>query len=144
MIILEKVCFDLRRDLFAGEGYARDLLEVVEEGDVVPAGEEGAKGFALTVADLEREEAVGLEGGVGLWDEAAVDVEAEGASEEGLCWLVIADLGMKFGAVAFGDVGRVAEDGVVDFDFVGGDEVGVEEEDAVGEAVGTGVFAGYF
>jgi hypothetical protein len=118
-------------------------LEIVEEGDVFPVGEEGAECVALAVADLKGEEAIGLEGGAGLRDEATVEVEAEWTGEEGLRGLVVADLGMELSAVAFGNVGRVAEDGVVDFDFVVGDEVGVEEADAVGEVVGAGIFAGY-
>ena len=66
-----------------GEGDAGDLLEVVDEADVVPVGEEGGDGVALAVADFEGEQAVGFERGVGLGDEAAVDVEAVGAGEEG-------------------------------------------------------------
>ena len=50
----------------------------------MPAGEELADGFALAVADFEGEEAAGGEGGVGLGDEAGVDVEASGAGEEGV------------------------------------------------------------
>ena len=56
----------------AGEGDAGDLLEVGEEADGVPVGEEGGKGVALVVAEFEGEQAVGFEGGVGLRDEAAV------------------------------------------------------------------------
>ena len=94
-------------------------------------------GFALAVADLEGEEAVGFQESVGLGDEAAVDVEAFGASEESGVGLVVADFGVEGGAVGLGDVGRVADDGVVGgFVCDGSQEVGLEEGDAVGYVVG--------
>ena len=74
--------------------------------------EEGADGFALAVADFEGEEAAGGEGGVGLGDEAGVDVEAGGAGEERGGGFVVADLGVEGFAVGGGDVGWVADDGV--------------------------------
>ena len=78
----------------------------------MPAGEEGGEVGLLAVADFEGEQAVWVERGVGLGDEAAVDVEAGFAGEEGGGGLVVADLGVEGGAVGFGDVGRVADDGV--------------------------------
>ena len=39
--------------LFAREGDARDLLEIVEERDFVPAGEELADCLLLAVADFQ-------------------------------------------------------------------------------------------
>ena len=65
----------------SGEGDAGDVLEVVDEGDVVPVDEQSCEGLPLAVADFEGEEAVGFEGGVGLGDEAAVDVEAVGPAK---------------------------------------------------------------
>ena len=97
---------------FAGEGDAGDLLEVVDEAEGVPVGEEGGDGVALVVAEFEGEEAVGFERGAGLGDEAAVDVEAVGAGKEGGGGFVVADLGVEGGAVGGGDVGRVGDDRV--------------------------------
>ncbi len=91
--------------LSSGEGYAWYLLQVIDEVELVPAEEEGGEGFALAVADLEGDEAVGLEEDVGLGDEAAVDVEAFRAAEEGRVGLVVADLGVEGWAVGFRDVG---------------------------------------
>jgi len=95
------------------------------------------------VADLEGEQAVGLQECERLRDEAPVDVEAGGAREEGLRWLVVADLGVQGGGVGGGDVGRVGDDGV-EGGFVreGFEEVGLEEADTVFEVVGFGVLAG--
>ena len=126
----------------SGEGYAGDLLEVVQEGDVVPVGEERSEGFALALTDFEGEQAVGPEGGFGLRDEAAVDVESGGAGIEGGGGFVVADLGMELGLIRGRDVGRVADDGVEGFGVgfvVGGEEVGVLEVDAVGYVVEAGV-----
>ena len=72
----------------------------------------------LAVADLEGEQAVWFECVVGLWDEAAVDIEAGFAGEERSGGLVVADLRVEGGAVGLGDVGRVADDGVEGFGFV--------------------------
>lgn len=96
----------------AGEGDAGDALEVGDEADGVPAGEESCDSVALAVADLEGKEAIGGEGGAGLRDEAAVDGEAVGAGEESGGGLEVADLGVQGGAVGFGDVGRVGDYGV--------------------------------
>ena len=77
---------------------------------------------------------------MGLGDEAAVDVEAFVASEQGGVGLVVADLGVEGGLVGLGNVGRVADDGIVGgFVGDGGEEVGLEEGDAVGHVVGFGV-----
>src|ERR1019366_7828574 len=64
----------------------------------------------LAVTDFEGEEAVGFEGGVGLGDEAAVDVEAGGAGEEGDGGFVVADLGVEGRAVGGGDIGGGGDD----------------------------------
>ena len=50
-----------------------------------------------------------------LGDEAAVDVEAFGACEEGGVGLVVADFGVEGWAVGLGDVGWVADYGVEEF-----------------------------
>ena len=60
----------------AGEGDARDLLQVVEEAEFVPAGQQRGDDIALPVADLEGEQAVGPQRGARLGNEAAIDVEA--------------------------------------------------------------------
>ena len=126
------------------KGGAGDLLEIVEDGDVLPAGEELADGFALAVADFEGDDAAGGEGGVGLGDEAGVDVEAGGSGKEGLeAGFVVADLGLEGFAVGGGDVGWVADDGVEGDGRDRGEQIGFEEVDSVGDAVGFGVLAGY-
>ena len=101
-----------RGSRFAGEGDAGDLLEVVEEAEGVPIGEEGGEGVALVVTEFEGEEAVGFERGAGLGDEAAVDVEAIGAGKESGGGFVVADLGVQGRAVGGGDVGWVGDNGV--------------------------------
>jgi len=123
---------------------ARGLLEVVEEGDALPGDEQIGEGGALSMADFKGEKASGLEGSVRLGDEASVDVEASGASEECSVRLVVADLRVELGGVCIGDVGGVADDGVEGLTglfFVGDgrEEVGPEEADAVGQIVLAGV-----
>ncbi len=78
----------------------------------MPVCEQGGEVCLLSVADLEGQQSVGFEGGVGLGDEAAVDFEAGFAGEEGGGGFVVADLGVEGGAVGLGDVGWVADDGV--------------------------------
>ncbi len=80
---------------------------------------------------------------MGLGDESAVDVEAFVTGEEGGVGLVVANLGVEGGAVCFGDVGWVADDGV-EGGFISErcEEVGLEEGDAVGYVVGLGVGSG--
>jgi len=56
---------------------------------------------------------------------------------------VIANLGMKGGSVRFGDVGRVADDGVEGARCCS-EEVGAEESDLVGNLVRLGVSPGDF
>ena len=57
---------------------------------------------------------------------------------------MVADLGVEGVAVGVGDVGGVADDGVEGFGFggSGGEQVGLEEADAVGDVVGLGVGGG--
>jgi hypothetical protein len=107
----------------------------------LPAGEQGGEGFALAMSDLKGEKAVWFECFPCLRDEAAVDVEAGFASEEGGGGFVIADLGVEGGAVGLGDVGWVADDGVVSLCFVRDrfQKIGLEEVDAAGDGVFTGV-----
>ena len=132
--------------LSVGEGDAGDLLQVVDEAYVAPLGQESGEGFALAVADLKGEEAVGFERGVCLGDQTAIDAEAFGAGEECGWRLVVADLGVEGGAVGLGDVGRVADDGVEGCVLLAGrervEEIGFEEADAVGYVVGLGIGLG--
>ncbi len=127
--------------LTAGEGDAVDLLEVGEEFDLAPFGEEGGDGVALAVADFEGQQAVGPQQLPRLRDESAVDVEAGGAGEESLRWFVVADLWVQVGRVGRWDVGWVRDDRVVGW-FVqeGREQVGFDEADAVGERVVSRVF----
>jgi hypothetical protein len=135
---------------FSGESDTGDLLEVFDERDLLPGLEECCERFTLAMADLKGEKAVWFQCGVGLGDEAAVEVEAVGAGEESGCGLVVADLRVEGGAVGFGDVRRIADDGVealavFGVDFVvaqGREEVGRKEVDAVGHVVFAGVGGG--
>ena len=133
----------LRGPLSAGEGYAWDALEVVDEGDVRPADEQFGEGVALAVTYFQGDQTAGFEGLAGLRDEAAVDVESVGSGEESGGGFVLANLGVERGSVGERDIGRVADDGVEGLvEFVGGqggEEVGEEEADAGGEAVRDGV-----
>jgi hypothetical protein len=130
---------------------AGGLLEVVEEGDALPGDEQIGQGGALSVADFEGEQAAGFESSVRLGDEATIDVEAGGASEERSVRFVVADLGVELRGVGFGDVGGIADDGVEEVKGLaglffwgegggkGGEEVGPEEADAVDQIVLAGV-----
>src|ERR1039458_1373258 len=88
----------------AGEGYAGDVLQVVEEAELVPVGQERGDGFAPVVADLKGEQAVGLERGARLGDEAAVEVEAVRTGEERCGGFMVAHLGMEGVAVGGGNI----------------------------------------
>jgi hypothetical protein len=72
----------------------------------------------LAVADLEDKQAVWFECVVRLWAKAAIDIEAGFAGKERGGGLVVADLGVKGGAIGLGDIGRVADDGVEGFGFI--------------------------
>ncbi len=67
------------------------------------------------MADLKRKKTIGREGGAGLRDEAAIDIETVGACEEGGRGFVVAHLGMESRAVGVGDVGRVGDEYFVPF-----------------------------
>ena len=125
-----------------GEGDAGDAGVVVEEADVVPGGQELGEGVALAESELKREQAVFAQGFVGGGDEASVDVEALGAGEESGVGFVVDDFALHGGGVACGDVGRVGDDGVEGFG--GGveacEQIGLQENDAVGAVVGESVF----
>ena len=97
------------------------------------------------MADFEGEQAVGLERGEGLGDEAAIDVEAGGAGEEGQGGFVVADLGVEGVTVGGGNIGRVGDHCIKD--RLAGDcaeQVGDEEVDAAGEVMEGGVGGGDF
>jgi hypothetical protein len=98
------------------------------------------------VTDLEGKKAAGLESLMGLGDEAAVDVEAVGASEERSDGLVLANLRMELRRVGERDIRRIADDGVeVEAALAGGkrgQEVGEDEVDAWREVVRGGVRLG--
>ena len=88
------------------------MLEVVDETEGVPAGEQRGDGITLAVTDFEGEQASGLECGARLGDEAAIDFEAVRTGKERSGGFEVANLRMKSGAVGGGDVGRVGDDGV--------------------------------
>src|ERR1039458_6861294 len=141
---------------FAGEGGAWDLLEVVDESEGVPAGEQRGDGVTLAVTDFEGEQASGFECGARLGDEAAIDFEAVRTGKERGGGFEVANLGMQSGAVGGGDVGRIGDDGVppqraktarrgprsVEGGFAGCEcveQVGFDEADAAGEVVAGGI-----
>lgn len=128
----------------AGEGDAGDALEVGEELDGVPAAEEAGEVGLLAGADLEREQAGGVEMREGLRDEALVDGEAELAGEEGVGGFEVAHLRMEGRAVGLGDVGRVREDGVEGRRTrrEGGEQIALEQMQLVADVVGVGVASG--
>ncbi len=133
-----------------GEGDAGDAGVVVLDAEVVPGvevrgGEEGGEVVGLAEAELEGEEAAGTEGGVGCGDEAAVDLKAGGAAEEGEVGLVVHDLGLEGGGLVDGDVRGVGDDDVEGrggFELRGFEEIGGDEVDAVAEVEATGVVLG--
>jgi hypothetical protein len=133
-----------------GEGDAGNLGVVVQELEVLPGAvggffEEGAEGVELAEAELEGEEAFGFEGRVGGGKEAAVDVEALDAGEEGGVGFVLEDLVGHGGGFVEGDVGRVGDDDVEGWgglELRGGEEIGLEEGDAVDQVVAGGVVFG--
>ena len=107
--------------------------------------EEVAEVVELAEAELEGEQAVGSEGFVGGGDEAAVDVEAGGAGEEGGVGFVLEDLLGHGGGFVEGDVGRVGDDDVEGwggFELGCVEEIGLEEDDAVAEGEAAGVVLG--
>jgi len=107
--------------------------------------EEGFEGVQLAEAEFESQEAFGFEGGVGGGEEAAVDVEALDAGEEGGVGFVLEDLVGHGGGFVEGDVGWVGDDDVEGrggLELRGGEEIGLEEGDAVGEVVACGVVLG--
>ena len=72
---------------------------------------------------------------MGCGEEAAVDVEALGAGEEGGVGLVLEDLVGHGGGFVEGDVGRVGDDDVEGGEGLNqgsGEEIGLEKGDAVG------------
>ena len=72
---------------------------------------------------------------MGFGEEAAVDVEALGAGEEGGVGFVLEDLVGHGGGFVEGDVGWVGDDDVEGGEGLNqgsGEEIGLEEGDAVG------------
>jgi len=110
-------------------GFFEECLEVVE----------------LAEAELEGEQAFGFEGRVGGGDEAAIDVEALGAGEEGGVRFMLEDFVGHGGGFVEGDVGRVGDDDVEGWGGLqlGSDEeIGLEKVDAMAEMVACGVVFG--
>ncbi len=82
---------------------------------------------------------------MGGGEEAAVDVEALGAGEEGGVGFVLEDLVGHGGGFVEGDVGRVRDDDVEGgggLELRGGEEIGLEEGDAVAEVEAGGIVFG--
>lgn len=127
-----------------GEGDAGDAGQVVAEAEVWPAVEERGELRVLAEAEFQGEQAAGAERGVGLRDEAAVDVEAIGAGEEGGVGFEVADFALQGRGVRLRDVGRVGDDGVEGMCGGGqrGEEIGLQERQARGIAEARGVALG--
>ena len=107
--------------------------------------EEGLEGVELAEAEFEGEQAFGFEGGVGGGEEAAVDVEAERAGEEGGMGFVLEKLGGHGGGFVEGDVRGVGDDDVEGWgglELRSREEIGLEEGDAVAEVEAAGVVLG--
>ena len=82
---------------------------------------------------------------MGGGEEAAVDVETLRAGEEGGVGFVLEDLVGHGGGFVEGDVGGVGDDDVEGrggLELRGGEEIGLEESDAVAEVVAGGVVFG--
>ena len=82
---------------------------------------------------------------MGCGEEAAVDVEALRAGEEGGVGFVLEDFVGHGGGFVEGDVGRVGDDdveGCEGLDQGSGEQVGLDEGDAVDEVVAGGVLLG--
>ena len=88
----------------------------------------------LTVSNFKGEGAIWLKCAQGFRNEAAIDIQTGFACEECGSRLVFANLRVQSGAVGFGDVRRVADDGVKGWTlrFDGGEEIGSQELDAIG------------
>ena len=92
------------------------------------------------MADLKGEQAILFERFVGLRNEATIDVESRFASEERGGGLVVADLRVKGEAVDLRDIRWIADNGVeLFFRAECAQQVGLEEEDAVGYVVFAGI-----
>jgi hypothetical protein len=120
------------------------LLEVLDEGYGLPCVEQICEDFALPVADFESKQAAGLERGVGLRDEVAVDVQAGSAGEERGVRFVVVHLRVEFGGFGERDVRRVADDGVEGLMDWQCQKVRLDELDTVGNVVSAGVGFGDF
>jgi hypothetical protein len=136
------------RELFPGENDAGNLLKISDKDYISPIIQQIRECFLLAVADFEGKQTAGFERAVGLGDETAIDIEAKSAGKKGVRRLVIADLGMESGAVAFRNIRRIADDDIEDSGLVflreTRQQVGQEEVDAAGQIVSSGVLASYF
>lgn len=119
-------------------------MQVVDEAESVPPGQQRGDGVTLALADFEREQAVGLERGSRLGDEATINVEAVAPGEERCGGLEFADLGMKAVAIRGGYIGRIGDDGIEGGGAggEGGEQIGLDEADAAGAMVAGGVRRG--
>ena len=88
------------------------------------------------MADLNGKQTARFERYVGLGNKAAVNIQPKIAGEKGLRRLVIADFWMEFGGVAFGNIGRIADDGIEGSGLVylrqASEQVGQQQVDAAG------------
>src|SRR4051794_24136842 len=89
-------------------------------GETAGSGEEGLRGRALVVADLQEQEAAGLEKAAGVGGDPSQEVQAVRAAVEGLPRLKVADGRVEPADFGLGDVRRVG-DQVVGRRSTGGD-----------------------
>ncbi len=99
-------------------------------------------GRLLAVSNFQEQVAAGNKCRVGCGDEAAVNLKAVIAGEEGEGWLVVSDFYGERGAVCGGDVGWVGDDEVELLASYGGEEIALKEADAVGDVIELRVLAG--
>ena len=96
----------------------------------------------LAEADFERYETAGREGGESGGDQAAVEIEAIGASKESEGRFMVADFDGQCVPIDGWDVGRVGEDEVEPFIAYGTEKVALDETDPGLDGVEGGVLPG--
>ena len=105
--------------------------------DVLEAsgGEEIVDCSLLAISDFEGDEAAWNERREGGGNEAAVDVEAIVAGEEGERGFVVADFDGEGVAISAGNVRRIGDDEIELFTGNGGEEIALKKADAIVDAV---------
>lgn len=120
----------------------RDVLIIRADGNVpkFARGQEGVNCIRLARADFQKECTAGGKAVGGGVDEAADEVESVGSTVERADG-VVADFGGERGDFVRGNVREVGDD-EVELGVVRREEVGLMENDAIGEGMARGVFLG--